>query len=270
MEPVPKMRVNIEEKKRGRKLYLKDIHLEFPPGKTTLIIGTSGAGKSTLIKCIIGKTKYKGDKIKDSDKESIAYIPQHPALNSQETPWDALYWSARFSRQYKDNQTLQKAVAHYIKIMGLESVKDSKAIKQLSGGQRQRVSIAKELIRGKSIIIADEIDTGLDCGISRDLVKRLCEITERDNKTTIIISHNIVNLNLYDHVVVLCKDSDDIGRICYSGAPRDIKAFFELTEKEDYIDILTKINNRSEGGMGLADRFIEKHSYLRNMTYLMD
>ena len=124
------------------------------------------------------------------------------------------------------------------------------------------MSIAKELIRGKNIIIADEIDTGLDCGVSRDLVSKLCSITKREGKTTIIISHNIVNIELYDRVVVLVKSSSKCGGIAYAGKPANIKRFFEVN---DYVDILTRVNATDEGGRGEADYFINKYaSYCKN------
>ena len=74
------VQVDIFEKWYGHKLGLSNIHLFFPEGETTLIIGTSGAGKSTLIKCIIQETSFRGS-ITDCKREEIAYIPQHPALN---------------------------------------------------------------------------------------------------------------------------------------------------------------------------------------------
>ena len=246
------MRVDIDKKLYGKKLALQDIHIDFPRGKTTLIIGTSGAGKSTLIKCMIGTTSFDGT-ISDYKREEIAYIPQHPALNDRETAHDAIYWSALFSRLYSRNE-INMVVSQYLQALGLQSVKDNE-ICRLSGGQMQRVSIAKELIRGKSIIIADEIDTGLDCGVSRDLVSKLCSITKSENKTTIIISHNIVNIEMYDQVVVLVKSSSKYGGIAYAGKPCNIKNFFEVN---DYVDILTRVNATDEGGRGEADYFIRK------------
>jgi len=249
------MKVDITEKKYQNHVALKNIHVLFPIGQTTLIIGTSGAGKSTLIKCMIGTTSYAGT-ITDYNREEIAYIPQHPALNTKETAHDAIYWSALFSRKYQGKQQIEKAVGQYIHSLGLQSVQDHE-IRNLSGGQMQRVSIAKELIRKKSIIIADEIDTGLDCGVSRDLVSKLCNIGRRSSKTTIIISHNIVNISLYDRVVVLVKSSAGSGGIAYCGSSSNIRTYFGV---RDYVDILTKLNAPDEGGRGEADLYIKKYA----------
>ena len=199
------MQIDISKKMYGRRVGLKDIHLLFPSGETTLIIGTSGAGKSTLIKCIIQETTFSGA-VRGYDKEDIAYIPQHPALNRRETVYDAIYWSGRFAYTFQSKKRLHSLTQEYIEKVGLNTVQENK-IQNLSGGQVQRVSIAKELIRGKNIIIADEIDTGLDCGVARSLIQMLSDITHREGKTTIIISHNLVNVDLYDNIVVLVKDA---------------------------------------------------------------
>lgn len=252
------MQVDIIEKKYQSHVALRNIHIGFPAGYTSLIIGTSGAGKSTLIKCMIGATTFEG-KISDYNQEDIAYIPQHPALNVRETAHDAIYWSALFSRLYRGKQKLNRAVDEHVREMGLQSVQNHE-IRRLSGGQMQRVSIAKELIRGKNIIIADEIDTGLDCGVSRDLVSKLCGITRQRGKTTIIISHNIVNIELYDRVIVLAKGSDGTGGIAYAGSPAYIRGFFDVA---DYVDILTKVNAPDEGGRGEADYYIRKFQAVR-------
>lgn len=66
------MKVDIVQKKYGKRIILNDVHVTFPPGKTTLIIGTSGAGKSTLIKCMLDATPFKGE-VTDYQPEDIAF-----------------------------------------------------------------------------------------------------------------------------------------------------------------------------------------------------
>ena len=255
------MRVNIEEKSYdGKRKILKNIKLDIPKHQTTLIIGTSGAGKSTLIKCLIHQTKFKGTIIDEEYDhkvmlEKIAYIPQHPALNKNETVEESIYWTARlnFLRQSKAN--LLKKTEKCINDVGLNYV-CKQPVKALSGGQMQRVAIAKELIRDKEILIADEIDTGLDCGVARSLCNMLNQIAHKEKKTGIVISHNLTNIELYDNVVVLVKDSNKTGRIAYHGSPYQMKTFFQV---DDYVDILMKLNSEDEGGENLADFYIDQY-----------
>ena len=251
------MHVHIIEKRFGKKVVLRNIRSHFSEGEMALVIGTSGAGKSTTVKCLTGVTKFKGE-IRDYLPEDIGYIAQFPALNPAESVSEVLFWSGLFSRMYRSWKTLHKDVLAYVDLMGLTKEKDHR-IKELSGGQKQRVSIAKELIRGKNILIADEIDTGLDAGVSRYLIKVIRDITHRQNKTTIVISHNLCNMELYDKVIVLVRDSAGTGRIAYSGSVSEIKQFFGVN---DYVAILEKLNSKSEGGKGEADTYIEKYETL--------
>lgn len=254
------VKVDIREKSYdGKRKILKNIQLTFPKGKTTLMIGTSGAGKSTLIKCLIQQTSFKGvitdgnTSQKDMLKK-IAYIPQHPALNKNETARQSIYWTARLNSLFESKSSLMKKTEKCMNDVGIDYVKDS-LIKDLSGGQMQRVAIAKELIRDKEIIIADEIDTGLDCGVARSLCNMLNDISHRENKTVIVISHNLTNIELYDKVVVLVKDDDKIGRVAFSGNPKAMQNFFGIA---DYVDILLKLNSKDEGGEGKAEYYINK------------
>ena len=197
-----------------------------------MIIGTSGAGKSTLIKCLIHQTKFKGTIVDEEYDhkamlEKIAYIPQHPALNKNETVEESIYWTARlnFLRQSKAN--LLEKTKKCINDVGLNYVCEQ-PVRALSGGQMQRVAIAKELIR----------------------------IAHEEKKTVIVISHNLTNIEYYDNVVVLVKDSNKTGRIAYHGSPYQMKTFFRV---DDYVDILMKLNSEDEGGENLADFYIDQY-----------
>lgn len=251
------MRIDILEKRYGQKTVLKDIHLQFHEGETTMIIGTSGAGKSTLIKCLIQQTKFDGT-VEGYNASDIAYIPQHPTLNRHETAFDAIYWSSRFADLFARKDDLLLKTNDHVNKIGLSEVKN-KQINKLSGGQVQRVSIAKELIRKKNIIVADEIDTGLDCGVAHKLIFDLSEITHHDKLTTIVISHNLINVDLFDKIIVLAKSSSGTGKIAFAGTPSEAKCHFET---QNYVDILKKINSQDEGGEGIADTYIEKFQSL--------
>ena len=257
------MEVDIDVKRYGKRVSLRNIHLMFPKGETSMIIGTSRAGKSTLIKCMTQETSYKGMH-NNYNKGEIAYIPQYPALDYRETVYDAVFWSARFAYPLESIEKVRKKAKIYIEQVGLSNVQKNK-IRNISGGQAQRVSIAKELIRNKSILIADEIDTGLDCGVARSLVALLRKITYAENKTTIIVSHNLINIDLYDNVIVIAKDSSGTGRVAYAGCVNKMKSFFEV---KTYVDVLIKVNTKEEGGLGQADQYIAKFETLRTRLLL--
>ena len=84
----------------------------------------------------------------------------------------------------------------------------------------------------------------------------LNHIAHKEKKTVIVISHNLINIELYDNVVVLVKDSNKTGRIAYHGSPYQMKTFFQV---HDYVDILMKLNSEDEGGENLADFYIDQY-----------
>ena len=245
------MIVNVNEKRRGKNLIIRNVHMQLRKGTTTLIIGTSGAGKSTLISCII-KDANKYVHFDDANPK-IAYIQQHPAMNKDLTVRESIYYARRFEYLFEPSALIHKTVDEYIRLLGLTGRENNK-IKNLSGGQQQRVAIARELIRDADILIADEIDTGLDCGVAKSLAEILARITREKNIITLIISHNVINIPLYDKVVVLAKDSELVGGVAYNGNPAQIRSYFNVPE---YCDILTRINTKEEGGEGLADEYIK-------------
>ena len=190
------MRVNIEEKSYdGKRKILKNIKLDIPEHQTTLIIGTSGAGKSTLIKCLIRQTKFKGTIIDEEYDhkvmlEKIAYIPQHPALNKNETVEESIYWTARlnFLRQSKAN--LLEKTKKCINDAGLNYV-CKQPVKALSGGQMQRVAIARALANEPAIILADEPTGNLDSETGKKIFNLLHSLTRSQNVTILAVTHDL-------------------------------------------------------------------------------
>ena len=61
---------------------------------------------------------------------------------------------------------------------------------ELSGGQQQRVAIARALIAKPDIIFADELTGNLDSKSGNEVMKMLCDIREKMNKTLVVITHD--------------------------------------------------------------------------------
>ncbi len=61
---------------------------------------------------------------------------------------------------------------------------------ELSGGQQQRVAIARALIAKPDIIFADEPTGNLDSGSGGEVMKMLCNIQGKLNKTLVVITHD--------------------------------------------------------------------------------
>ena len=133
-------------------------------------------------------------------------------------------------------------------------------VSQLSGGQRKRLSIALEYISDPGLFILDEPDSGLDGVVARELFEKLRKIADQ-GKIVIVITHTPDRvINMFDEVVVLAKDSERTGRLAFHGTRDEAREFFG---KEGMEGILSCINQKDEGGEGLADEFIEKFNESR-------
>jgi putative ABC transport system ATP-binding protein len=86
--------------------------------------------------------------------------------------------------------------------LGLDGQQD-KLPDQLSGGQKQRVGIARCLIHGPRLVLADEPTGGLDSATSRAVVDLLLEATADIGATTIVVTHDPAVAERFERIVTL-------------------------------------------------------------------
>ncbi|MFK3840891.1 MacB family efflux pump subunit [Serratia sp. NPDC087055] len=181
---------------------LKNINLKIAAGELVAIIGASGSGKSTLMN-IIGcldvpdqgdyyinghnAAHLSPDELAKLRREHIGFIfqryhlmPDISALGNVEIP--AIYANS------KRDQRRQRA-AQLLARLGLEGREHHKP-GQLSGGQQQRVSIARSLINGAEIILADEPTGALDSKSGLEVLEILSELNQRGH-TVVIVTHDM-------------------------------------------------------------------------------
>lgn len=204
---------------------LKNINLTIAAGEWVAIIGASGSGKSTLMNimgCLDvpdrGDYYISGqnaahllpDELARLRREHIGFIfqryhlmPDLSALSNVEIP--AIY--ANTGRE----QRRQRA-AQLLARLGLEGREDHKP-GQLSGGQQQRVSIARSLINGGEIILADEPTGALDSQSGQEVLAILNELNLRGH-TIVIVTHDMT-VAQYARRVIELRDGEimaDSGR----------------------------------------------------------
>ena len=73
----------------------------------------------------------------------------------------------------------------------------------LSGGERQRIMLARSLLRNFNILIIDEGLNQVDIDLERKILKKLFKYYK--NKTIIVISHRLDNLDLFDNLIQIEK-----------------------------------------------------------------
>ncbi|EOA2903898.1 MacB family efflux pump subunit [Escherichia coli] len=196
---------------------LKNVDLTIVAGEMVAIIGVSGSGKSTLMN-IMGclDVPNRGDYYIDGQnaaclspdelarvrREHIGFIfqryhliPDLSALGNVEIP--AIYAnSERDSRRQRATALLGR--------LGLEGREHHKPC-ELSGGQQQRVSIARALINGGKIILADEPTGALDSQSGQEVLAILNELNRRGH-TVVMVTHDMKVARHAKRIIELCDD----------------------------------------------------------------
>jgi phosphate transport system ATP-binding protein len=190
----------------GKEQALKDINVEIPDKRITVIIGPSGCGKTTLLRSfnrlldaadnvkVTGKVLVDEENIYDPGIE-VTHIRKKMGLLSQKpyplpmSIYDNVAYGPRLHGENAKNR-LDKIVEHFLKTANLwEEVKDRlyTPATKLSIGQQQRLCLARGLAVGPEIILGDEPTSALDPKSSQYIEQRFLELKER--YTIILVTH---------------------------------------------------------------------------------
>lgn len=228
---------------------LKDIDLSIKSGSSLGILGKTGSGKTTLVKqlldlYVIDKNKvildgnYSNEINFKNFKDRIGYVPQMHMIFS-----DTIENNIKFSNPNASEKEINEAIklADFDKDIeefpqGLETVTGEKGI-SLSGGQKQRLAIARALVKDPEILILDDAMSAVDANTEKNILDNLKR--SRKNKTTIIISHRISQVQNCDNIIIL-KD----GKIEEKGNHEDLMAYDSWYKKQYYNQILGAMNEK--------------------------
>ena len=188
---------NVTKKYKNNKYALKNINLDIHPGEFVFVVGASGAGKSTLMKLLYheetptsGFVTIGGKDLSTLKNDEIPILRRQMGIVFQDyklLPNKTVYDNVAYVIRTLGISTkeIRSRVTSALSIVGL-SDKLTAYPSELSGGEQQRVGIARAIVYGPPLLIADEPTGNLDPTNSMEIMQILEQINQRG--TTIIVS----------------------------------------------------------------------------------
>ena len=180
----------------------------FPRGSVVALIGPNGAGKTTLLDLIMGLGRPRSGGIrvlgltqpKDvvAIKTRVAYV--NPDLNF--AVWGTVGRALNFVRGFYPDWSDDRCE----RLLEAFELKRADKIAALSFGGRIKLSLIAALARDAELLLLDEPTVGLDVAARRVLFHEILEIVKNDDRTVVISSHQLDDLErLADHCAILAK-----------------------------------------------------------------
>lgn len=199
---------------------LKNVNLTIEQGDFVAIIGASGSGKSTLMNILgcldtasSGSYKIDGketqslssDQLSNLRQRKFGFIFQRYNLLSSLTAEENVALPAIYAGI--DSSARSARAKELLGKLGLAD-KTVNRPNQLSGGQQQRVSIARALMNGGEIILADEPTGALDSHSGETVMEILQEL-HKEGHTLILVTHD-PNIASHAQRIIEIKDGEII------------------------------------------------------------
>jgi putative ABC transport system ATP-binding protein len=210
---------------------LSRVSLEVPQGRFLAIMGASGSGKSTLLHLMAGLTKpdegkviINGTSLGELDDRALTLFRRRniglvfqsfnliPTLSAEENILLPLMLDNR------NGEAGNLKVNELLTALGLASRRTHRP-DAMSGGEQQRVAIGRALISDPTVILADEPTGNLDSANSRAVCELLRDLSQKQNKTIVMVTHE-PTVAAYAQEVAVLKDGLLVSRFDTAGPDR--------------------------------------------------
>ena len=201
------------------------------------VVGRSGSGKSTLLNLIAGFTEPQSGKIIYNDSNLNDLEPSQRDLSILFQNFNNFDHLSIFENiilgidpQMKKTTDNFRIVRDILKKLSINLDMETK-LNLLSGGEQQRVSIARCLIRKKSLLLLDEPFNSLDPGLRNNLYKDVVSMAKKTpNQLTLISSHLIEELKKITNSFIFLHKGRIVGN--------KVLTFEELSKYKSFKDYL--------------------------------
>ena len=205
----------------NEKVALQGLNLTLQPGDFVTVIGGNGAGKSTMMNCISGAYSVDEGKILIGGVD-VTDLPEHKRAKFIGRVFQDPMMGTAATMQIEENlalaarrgktRTLRPGITkeereffrEQLKILdlGLEERMTSK-VGLLSGGQRQALTLLMATLQKPQLLLLDEHTAALDPKTAAKVLEATCKIIEKDNLTTLMITHNMRDAIAYGNRLVM-------------------------------------------------------------------
>ncbi len=210
------IRIENITKSFGEVKVLKGITHTFEAGKTNLIIGRSGAGKTVLLKLLVGLFTptsggiwYGDTDFVNLDKKGIRALRMKVGMLFQGSAlFDSMTveQNISFPLDMFSNMTKKEKldrVNYCLERVSLQGV-NNQYPSEISGGMQKRVGIARSIVLNPAYLFCDEPNSGLDPKTSIVIDELIKSITEENNITTVINTHDMNSvMEIGDNIALL-------------------------------------------------------------------
>ena len=208
----------------NEKKALKGLNLHLKPGDFVTVIGGNGAGKSTMLNSVAGAFPVDSGKIL-IDGVDITHLPEYKRAQYIGRVFQDPMMGTAATMQIEENlalaarrgqkRTLRVGITReereqyreQLKILdlGLEERMTAK-VGLLSGGQRQALTLLMATLRKPKLLLLDEHTAALDPKTAAKVLEATQRIVEKDNLTTLMITHNMRDAIAYGNRLIMMYD----------------------------------------------------------------
>ncbi len=207
---------------------VNDVSLEITAGETLGLVGESGSGKTTLGRLALGLLRptegtvlYRGEDMGRMVPSRWRELRRKMQIVFQD-PMSSLDPRRSVGAQIADGlaihrlqgrQAREGAARDWMARMGLDPGRADSLPHEFSGGQRQRVGIARALVMGPELVVADEPVSALDVSVQAQIIELLVSLRRDLRLAMLFVSHDLsVVRHLCDRVAVMY-----LGRVVEEG-----------------------------------------------------
>jgi cell division transport system ATP-binding protein len=183
-----------------RRAALSDITLEIEKGEFVLLMGPSGAGKSTLLRLLIGEEQpdegqifVQGRNVTKLKQSEVPYLRRKVGSVFQDfrlLPKKSVFENVALPLivQGASTSDIRRKVTEALRAVGVDLKKDQPP-SSLSTGERQRVCIARAIVNGPIVLLADEPTGNLDQERTVEIIE-LFKLINARGTTVIVATHD--------------------------------------------------------------------------------